>query len=123
MLVGYARVSTLDQNPALQIAGLNAAGCERIFTEQASGAQRERPELQAALSYLRSGDTLVVWKLDRLARSIQQLLQTVDTLQTSGIELRSLRQGSSQTNRTLQCNCVCMQSVVSIVRGKPTRCS
>jgi DNA invertase Pin-like site-specific DNA recombinase len=97
MLVGYARVSTLDQNPALQITGLKAAGCERIFTEKASGAQRERPELQAALSYLRSGDTLVVWKLDRLARSIQQLLQTVDTLQTSGIELRSLTESIDTT--------------------------
>jgi DNA invertase Pin-like site-specific DNA recombinase len=97
MLVGYARVSTLDQNPALQIAGLKAAGCERIFTEKASGAQRERPELQAALSYLRNGDTLVVWKLDRLARSIQQLLQTVDTLQTSGIELRSLTESIDTT--------------------------
>ena len=97
MLVGYARVSTLDQNPALQISGLKAAGCERIFTEKASGAQRERPELQAALSYVRSGDTLVVWKLDRLARSVQQLIETVQTLQTSGIELRSLTESIDTT--------------------------
>src|SRR5215210_2396363 len=97
MLVGYARVSTLDQNPALQISGLKAAGCERIFTEKASGAQRERPELQAALSYVRNGDTLVVWKLDRLARSIQQLIETVQTLQTSGIELRSLTESIDTT--------------------------
>ena len=67
MLVGYARVSTLDQQLALQ-----TAGCERIFTETASGAQRARPELTAALAYLRPGDTLVVWKLDRLARSMRQ---------------------------------------------------
>jgi DNA invertase Pin-like site-specific DNA recombinase len=90
MLVGYARVSTLDQNPALQIDALKATGCERIFTEKASGAQRDRPELKAALEYLRQGDTLVVWKLDRLARSMRQLIETVEDLQTRGIELRSL---------------------------------
>ncbi len=90
MLVGYARVSTLDQNPALQIDALKGAGCERIFTEKASGAQRDRPELKAALTYLRAGDTLVVWKLDRLARSMHQLIETVEELQGRGIALRSL---------------------------------
>src|SRR4051795_12700176 len=85
MLVGYARVSTLDQKPALQIDALTSAGCERIFTEKASGAQRERPELNAALSYLRAGDTLVVWKLDRLARSMRQLIETVEDLQARQI--------------------------------------
>ncbi len=90
MLVGYARVSTLDQNPALQINALKGAGCVRIFTEKASGAQRERPELSAALDYIRQGDTLVVWKLDRLARSMRQLIETVEDLQSRGIELRSL---------------------------------
>ena len=90
MLVGYARVSTLDQNPALQINALKSAGCERIFTEKASGAQRDRPELSAALDYIRAGDTLVVWKLDRLARSMRQLIETVEDLQARGIELRSL---------------------------------
>jgi DNA invertase Pin-like site-specific DNA recombinase len=90
MLVGYARVSTLDQKPALQIDALKAAGCTRIFTEKASGAQRERPELSAALDYIRQGDTLVVWKLDRLARSMRQLIETVEDLQSRGIELRSL---------------------------------
>lgn len=90
MLVGYARVSTLDQNPALQIDALKGAGCERIFTEKASGAQRDRPELKAALTYVRAGDTLVVWKLDRLARSMRQLIETVEDVQSRGIELRSL---------------------------------
>ena len=70
MFIGYARVSTQEQNPKAQIDALEAAGCERIFTETASGAQRDRPELRAALDYMRSGDTLVVWKLDRLARMI-----------------------------------------------------
>ena len=90
MLVGYARVSTLDQKPTLQIDALKAAGCTRIFTEKASGAQRERPELSAALDYIRQRDTLVVWKLDRLARSTRQLIETVEDLQSRGIELRSL---------------------------------
>src|SRR6266540_4605642 len=90
MMVGYARVSTLDQNPALQITALTNAGCVRIFTEKASGAQRDRPELAAALDYIRAGDTLVVWKLDRLARSMRQLIETVEDLHARGIELRSL---------------------------------
>lgn len=90
MLVGYARVSTLDQKPALQTDALTAAGCERIFAEKASGAQRDRPELKAALDYLRAGNTLVVWKLDRLARSMLQLIETVEDVQARGIELRSL---------------------------------
>ena len=70
MLIGYARVSTQDQTPALQLDALKAAGCERIFVEKASGAQRDRPELKAALDYARedAGDIIVVWKLDRLAR-------------------------------------------------------
>ena len=67
MLVGYARVSTQDQKPELQLDALKAAGCEKVFVEKASGAQRERPELKAALDYMRNGDTLVVWKLDRNA--------------------------------------------------------
>jgi DNA invertase Pin-like site-specific DNA recombinase len=69
MLVGYARVSTLDQNPQMQIDALKQAGCERLYVEKASGAHRDRPELKAALDYMRPGDTLVVWRLSRLARS------------------------------------------------------
>src|SRR5438105_12981809 len=90
MLIGYARVSTLDQTPQLQTDALKGAGCEKIFTEKASGAQRDRPQLAAALAYLREGDTLVVWKLDRLARSMRQLIETVEDLQSRRIELRSL---------------------------------
>jgi len=90
MLVGYARVSTLDQKPALQTDALKAAGCERIFAEKASGVQRERPRFKAALEHLRPQDSLVVWKLDRLARSIRQLIDTVEDFQARGIELRSL---------------------------------
>ena len=80
MQLGYARVSTQDQSLALQRDALEQAGCERIFVEKASGAQRERPQLTAALDYMRPGDTLVVWKLDRLARSLKQLIETVEGL-------------------------------------------
>ena len=97
MLVGYARVSTQDQDPALQLDALKVAGCEKIFTEKASGAQRERPELQAALRYMRKGDTLVVWKLDRLARSIKQLIETVEALGEEGIGFRSLTEAIDTT--------------------------
>src|SRR5580693_4849264 len=76
--IGYARVSTLDQSVALQETALKEAGCEKIYIEQMSGAVTDRPELQEALSYARSGDTLVVWKLDRLARSMKQLIETVE---------------------------------------------
>ena len=90
MLIGYARVSTDDQNPALQLDALTAAGCAKTFTEKRSGAQRDRPELKATLEYVREGDTLVVWKLDRLARSLPQLIETVANLESRRIGLRSL---------------------------------
>jgi len=80
MLIGYARVSTRDQKAHLQLDALREAGCEKIFEETASGARRDRPELNAALEFMRAGDTLVVWKLDRLARSTRQLLETVERL-------------------------------------------
>jgi DNA invertase Pin-like site-specific DNA recombinase len=96
-LVGYARVSTRDQNPALQREALAAAGCERLFEEAASGAQRDRPQLMAALDYLRPGDTLVVWKLDRLARSLKQLIETVEELERRKIGFRSLTEAIDTT--------------------------
>jgi DNA invertase Pin-like site-specific DNA recombinase len=90
VLVGYARVSTQDQDPAPQLDALKNVGCEKVFTEKLSGAQRERPQLRAALDYMRAGDTLVVWKLDRLARSLKQLIDTVEDFGERGIGLRSL---------------------------------
>ena len=91
MRIGYARVSTLDQNPALQLEKLRAAGCEKIVTEKASGARADRPELTRLLNdMLRGGDTLVIWKLDRLARSLKQLIQTAEDLKGRGIGLVSL---------------------------------
>ena len=97
MRIGYARVSSQDQNPDLQLDALRAAGCKRIFVEKASGAQRERPELGAVLDYMRSGDTLVVWKLDRLARSMKQLIETVEGMEARGIGLRSLTEAIDTT--------------------------
>jgi DNA invertase Pin-like site-specific DNA recombinase len=91
MLVGYARVSTRDQSPALQLEALAAAGCEKVFTESVSGVNRDRPELRAALDYIRPGDALVVWKLDRLARSVRQL-ETAGDLQAREIGLKVLTQ-------------------------------
>ena len=97
MLVGYARVSTIDQNPELQLDALTAAGCEKVFVEKASGAQRDRPELIAALAYARKGDTIVVWKLDRLARSMRQLIETIEGLEGRGIGFRSLTEAIDTT--------------------------
>ncbi|MCB0018538.1 MAG: recombinase family protein, partial [Anaerolineales bacterium] len=97
MLIGYARVSTQDQKPELQLDALKAAGCEKVFVEKASGAQRERPELKAALDYMRDGDTLVVWKLDRLARSMKQLIETVEGLEEVGVGFRSLTEAIDTT--------------------------
>lgn len=98
MLIGYARVSTQDQNPAMQHDALEEAGCERVFMEKASGAQRERPQLQAALEFMRAGDTLVVWKLDRLARSLKQLVETVEDLEQRSIGFRSLTEAVDTTS-------------------------
>lgn len=98
MLVGYARVSTQDQDTELQRVALDRAGCERIFRETASGAQRDRPELKAALEYARPGDTLVVWKLDRLARSLKQLIETVEGLEARGIGFQSLTEKIDTTS-------------------------
>ncbi len=97
MLVGYARVSTRDQSHALQLDAFAIAGIDRVFHEKATGAARDRPELKAALDYMRAGDTLVVWKLDRLARSTGQLIETVRDLEARGIGFRCLTQSEIDT--------------------------
>lgn len=98
MRVGYARVSTSEQDAKLQTDELSISGCERIFEETASGAQRDRPELARAVEFLREGDVLVVWKLDRLARSLRQLIETVEGLQEQGIGFVSLTEGIDTTS-------------------------
>jgi DNA invertase Pin-like site-specific DNA recombinase len=89
--------STLDQNLALQRDALTEVGCEKIFIEQMSGAVTDRPALRDALDYARSGDTLIVWKLDRLARSMKQLIETVEKLRVRSIGFRSLTEAIDTT--------------------------
>src|SRR5512146_2655675 len=92
MLVGYARVSTADQTLGLQNDALTQAGCERVFTDTASGSRTDRPGLDEALEFLRPGDTLVVWRLDRLGRSLRHLIDTLGGLDQRGIGFRSLQE-------------------------------
>jgi DNA invertase Pin-like site-specific DNA recombinase len=96
--IGYARVSTSDQNPQLQIEALEKAGVDEVVTEHASGKDRERPVLEATLARLDKGDTLVVWKLDRLGRSLIDLESTVNELSDRGVGFRSLTDGIDTSN-------------------------
>lgn len=95
--VGYARVSTLDQNLDLQTDALRASGCTKLFVEKASGASTERPELARALEYVREGDVLVVWRLDRLGRSLRHLLDVVHGLGEAGVQFKSISDGIDTT--------------------------
>jgi len=89
-LIGYARVSSSNQDPSLQQDALQSAGCLCVFTDKASGTLDSRPELDRALDHLRSGDSLVVWRLDRLGRSLRHLIETVRSLEENGVAFRSL---------------------------------
>jgi DNA invertase Pin-like site-specific DNA recombinase len=97
MKVGYARVSTLEQNPDLQHDALKQAGCEKVFTDRASGAKTERPALIEALKYARKGDSLVVWRLDRLGRSLKHLIEVVEDLESREVGFISLQEGINTT--------------------------
>ncbi len=90
MLIGYARVSTQDQNLDLQTEALTKVGCKKIYNDKISGSRAERPGLTKALEMLREGDTLVVWKLDRLGRSVKNLVDLVGELHQQGIQFKSL---------------------------------
>ncbi len=90
MLIGYARVSTQDQNLDLQIDALTKAGCKKVFDDKISGSRAERPGLAKALEMLREGDTLTVWKLDRLGRSVKNLVDLVGELHKQGVQFKSL---------------------------------
>jgi DNA invertase Pin-like site-specific DNA recombinase len=92
MLIGYARVSTLDQTLALQQDALTAAGCEQLYTDTVSGSVTDRPGLTEALSHLRAGDTLVMWRLDRLGRSLGHLIDTIRHLESRGVHVKSLQE-------------------------------
>ena len=97
MKIGYARVSTSDQNLELQLAALNQAGCGRIYQEKISGSKKERPELQRLLDQLRPNDIVVVWKLDRLARSTQNLLELVELIKAAEASFCSLSEPWADT--------------------------
>jgi DNA invertase Pin-like site-specific DNA recombinase len=98
MLIGYARVSTADQTLNLQQDALQKAGCQRIFTDTASGTKQERKGLEEALSYVRQGDTLVVWRLDRLGRSLKHLIETITALSQRGIGFKSITENIDTTS-------------------------
>lgn len=95
--IGYSRVSTNDQDPALQLDALRAAGCQRLFVDKASGTIDDRPELAKAIDYLRPGDVLVVWRLDRLGRSLKQLIEVVGSLGERGVGFQSLTEAIDTT--------------------------
>lgn len=97
-LIGYARVSTAEQDLALQVDALETAGCRRVFRDVASGALDRRPELDHALDHLRCGDTLVVWRLDRLGRSLRHLIETVGALAERGVGFKSLTEHLDTTS-------------------------
>lgn len=97
MKIGYARVSTSDQNSALQVDALTKEGCERIYEESATGASKERPELRRCLDALREGDTLLVWRFDRLGRSLKDLVEIVSDLEKKKIGFRSLTEAIDTT--------------------------
>lgn len=97
MLIGYARVSTQDQNLDLQNDALKKAGCEKIFEDKVSGAKIERKGLDEALEYVRSGDVLVVWKLDRLGRGLRDLIDKMQDLEKRGVGFKSLTESIDTT--------------------------
>ena len=99
MLIGYARVSTIDQNPTLQFDALKVAGCERVFTDEGiSGGAMKRPALDKALAALKPDDVLIVWKLDRLGRSLSHLIQITKQLGERGVGFRSLSEAIDTTS-------------------------
>lgn len=92
MLIGYARVSIHEQNPTLQVDALKKAGCWKVFDDNTSGSKSERAGLKAALEYAREGNTLLVWRLDRLGRSLKDLIEIIGGLEKQGVGSRSLQE-------------------------------
>ncbi|GGD79438.1 resolvase [Emticicia aquatilis] len=122
MEVGYARVSTQEQNLDLQLDALNKAGVKKIFTDKVSGAKSQKPQLEELLKYARKGDTIVVWRLDRLGRTTVQLIQFVEELQKLGISLKSLTEPIDTSTATgtlvVQIFCVLAEHERNVLRER-----
>src|SRR5688500_11230187 len=116
--IGYARVSTRDQNLGLQIDALKKAGCDKIYEDTISGTKSHRPGLDQALDSLRDGDTLVVWKLDRLGRSVKDLLHFASGLSNRGVGFVSLTDATDTTTASGRCFCNVMPSLAQMERER-----
>ena len=122
MQIGYARISTEDQTLDLQEDALTKAGCGQIFSDIASGAKTDRPGLAKAIAFARPGDTLVVWRLDRLGRSLQHLIDTVRTLETNQVSFKSLTESMDTTTKWRQAHLPCLRGTRRIRAGPhPTK--
>jgi len=122
MEVGYARVSTQEQNLDLQLDALSKAGVKKVFTDKVSGAKAQKPQLEELLKYARKGDTIVVWRLDRLGRTTVQLIQFVEELQKLGISLKSLTEPIDTSTATgtlvVQIFCVLAEHERNVLRER-----
>lgn len=120
--VGYARVSTLEQNLDLQLDALKSEGCRPIFTDKVSGVKSHKPHFEKLLEYVRPGDTIVVWKLDRLGRSTVQLIELVEELKKREVNLKSLSEGIDTTSATgnlfFQFMCILAEHERNIIRER-----
>jgi DNA invertase Pin-like site-specific DNA recombinase len=120
--LGYARVSTLEQNLDLQIDALQKEGCKQIFTDKVSGVKSLKPEFDKLISYARPGDTIVVWKLDRLGRSTVQLIELIERLKMDGIHLRSLSESIDTSTATgnlfFQFMCILAEHERNVIRER-----
>jgi DNA invertase Pin-like site-specific DNA recombinase len=120
--LGYARVSTFEQNLDLQLDALNAEGCKQIFTDKVSGVKSIKVEFEKLLAYARSGDTIVVWKLDRLGRSTVQLIELIEKLKARGIQLKSLSEAIDTATATgnlfFQFMCILAEHERNVIRER-----
>ncbi|OUJ04591.1 recombinase family protein [Acetobacter cibinongensis] len=116
MIYGYARVSTTEQNEGMQVDALRSAGCTKIFTDKASGAKTSRPALDEMLPILKEGDTLVIWKLDRLGRSTIHLFSLLEDLKSKGVAVRSIMEGIDTNGSLGRFLCTILAGVAELER-------
>ncbi|MDO1450698.1 recombinase family protein [Rhodocytophaga aerolata] len=120
--IGYARVSTLEQNLDMQLDALKGEGCKQVFTDKVSGVKSSKPNFTKLMEYLRPGDTIVVWKLDRLGRSTVQLIELIEDLKKKGVNLKSLSESIDTTSATgnlfFQFMCILAEHERNIIRER-----